>query len=392
MLGIQGLSGLFLASVGSRPLSFPITFMKYHVKFALLSAALASGAWAAPFMAIGDGAELFLTGTLGIRSDDNVYLAKKAESDLIFEVVPGIGVTFGKNAQLKGNLSLAETFSNYADNSKLNTQLFSGSFNSGYDDGKLKLDFNIGYSELNQNNADFRDLTRRDLFDVGGKTEVEISQLSKVGAGVAFNHTNYRRPGYADVDSLEVPLNYYYRWTEKTDISLGYRYRDYKVDIGSDSTDHFFSVGARGEFSPKLTGRFALGLNTRNLDRGGDETLLGVESSFMYEISPKTRFNFSVSNDFGTSPQGQQQKNFTLGGTLSTDLSQEWTVSGGMNYRAIDYGRRTDDYFELNLGAVYIISANMRIQGGYAYRSYASDISSIEFKNNVFSVAANFSY
>jgi len=350
--------------------------MKNQVKFALLSAALASGAWAAPFMAIGDGAELFLTGTLGIRSDDNVYLAKKAESDLIFEVVPGIGVTFGKNAQLKGNLSLAETFSNYADNSKLNTQLFSGSFNSGYDDGKLKLDFNIGYSELNQNNADFRDLTRRDLFDVGGKTEVEISQLSKVGAGVAFNHTNYRRPGYADVDSLEVPLNYYYRWTEKTDISLGYRYRDYKVDIGSDSTDHFFSVGARGEFSPKLTGRFALGLNSRNLDRGGDET----------------RFNFSVSNDFGTSPQGQQQKNFTLGGTLSTDLSQEWTVSGGMNYRAIDYGRRTDDYFELNLGAVYIISANMRIQGGYAYRSYASDISSIEFKNNVFSVAANFSY
>jgi len=230
------------------------------------------------------------------------------------------------------------------------------------------------------------------LFDVGGKTEVEISQLSKVGAGIAFNHTNYRRPGYADVDSLEVPLNYYYRWTEKTDISLGYRYRDYKVNIGSDSTDHFFSVGARGEFSPKLTGRFAIGLNSRKLDRGGDETLLGVESSFAYEISPKTRFNFNVTNDFGTSPQGQQQKNFTLGGTLSTDLSQEWTVSGGMNYRAIDYGKRTDDYFELNLGAVYIISANVRIQGGYAYRSYSSDISSIEFKNNVFSVAANFSY
>jgi len=366
--------------------------MKSARSFTFFLALAGCSAVAAPFMAIGDGAELFLTGTLGIRSDDNVYLAKKAESDLIFEIVPGVGVTFGKNAQLKGNLNLAESFSNYTDNSKLNTQLFSGSFNSGYDDGKLKLDFNIGYSELNQNNADFRDLTRRDLFDVGGKTEVEISQLSKVGAGIAFNHTNYRRPGYADVDSLEVPINYYYRWTEKTDISFGYRYRDYKVDIGSDSTDHFFNIGARGEFSPKLTGRFAIGFNTRKLDRGGDETLLGVESSFTYEISSKTRFNFNVSNDFGTSPQGQQQKNFTLGGNLSTDLSQEWTVSGGMNYRAIDYGKRTDDYFELNLGAVYIISANVRIQGGYAYRSYSSDISSIEFKNNVFSVAANFSY
>ena len=141
-------------------LSFPS--MKNSFRLVFLSSALASGLSAAPFMAIGDGAELFLTGTLGIRSDDNVYLAKKAESDLIFEVVPGIGVSFGKNAQLKGNLSLAETFSNYSDNSKLNTQLFSGAFNSGFDDGKLKLDFNIGYSELNQNNADFRDLTRRD--------------------------------------------------------------------------------------------------------------------------------------------------------------------------------------------------------------------------------------
>jgi hypothetical protein len=366
--------------------------MKNSFRVSLAASAIACSLSAAPFMAIGDGAELFLTGSLGVRSDDNVYLAKKAESDLIFDIIPGIGVSFGKNAQLKGNLQLSETFNNYTDNSKLNTQLFSGSFNSGYDDGKLKLDFNIGYSELNQNNADFRDLTRRDLFDVGGKSEVEISQLSKVAAGIAFNHTNYRRPGYADSDSLEVPLNYYYRWTEKTDISLGYRYRDYKVNIGSDSTDHFFSVGARGEFSPKLTGRFAIGVNNRKLDRGGDDTLLGVESSFAYEFSAKTRINFSVTNDFGTSPQGQQQKNFTLGGGISTDLSQEWTLSGGMNYRAIDYGKRTDDYFELNLGAAYIISANVRIQGGYAYRSYSSDISSIEFKNNVFSVAANFSY
>ena len=111
--------------------------MKNSLRIALFASFLPVGLAAAPFMAIGDGAELFLTGTLGVRSDDNVYLAKKAESDLIFDIVPGIGVSFGKNAQLKGNLQLSETFNNYTDNSKLNTQLFSGSFNSGYDDGKL---------------------------------------------------------------------------------------------------------------------------------------------------------------------------------------------------------------------------------------------------------------
>ena len=115
-------------------------------------------------------------------------------------------------------------------------------------------------------------------------------------------------------------------------------------------------------------------------------------SGFSYEITPKTSFDFSISNDFGTSPQGQQQKNFTIGGTLSSQLSQEWSLNGGLNYRATDYGTRTDDYVEITLGAVYTISSNVRLIGGYTYRSYSSDLVASEFSNNVFSVSANFRY
>jgi polysaccharide biosynthesis protein VpsM len=358
----------------------------------LLAAVLPALAPAAPFMAVGDGAELFLTGSLGVRSDDNIFLSAKAESDLIFDIAPGILLEFGKNAQLKGSLSLTDTFSNYSDNSSLNTQLFSGAFRSNYDDGKLKMGFNVSYSELNQNSVDIRGLTRRDVFNVGGNSEVEVSQLTKISAGISFNHENYKRRNYTDSDSLEVPLNVFYKWTDKTDLGVGYRYRDYKVDIGSDSTDHFFNVGARGEFSPKLKGRFAIGLSTRKLDRGGDDTLLGVDSGFSYEISPKTSFDFSLTNDFGTSPQGQQQKNFSLGGTLSSKLSEEWSVNGGLNFRATDYGTRTDDYAEITVGAIYTVNSNVRIVGGFTYRDYSSDISASEFKNNVFSLSANFRY
>ncbi len=119
------------------------SFMKLALKSSFLAVALPFVANAAPFMAIGDGAELFLTGTIGVRSDDNIFLASKAESDLIFDVAPGVSLEFGKNAQLKGALTLTDTFSNYSDNSSLNTQLFSGAFRSNYDDGKLKLGFNL---------------------------------------------------------------------------------------------------------------------------------------------------------------------------------------------------------------------------------------------------------
>ena len=164
--------------------------MKNIIRLTLISASLVAGSYAAPFMAIGDGAEFFLTGALGVRADDNIFLSKNADSDLIFDITPGVDLTFGKDSQLKGSLTLSDTWSNYSDNSKLNTNLFAGDFVSRYDDGKLKLGFNVGYHELNQNSVDIRGLTRRDIFSGGGNTEVEISQITSVGAGVALNHEN----------------------------------------------------------------------------------------------------------------------------------------------------------------------------------------------------------
>lgn len=358
----------------------------------LLATALASAAQSAPFMAIGDGAELFLTGKLGVRSDDNVLLSSKAESDLVFEFVPGVDLTFGRNAQLKGVLSLADTFTSYSDNSNLNTNLFAGNFRSVFDDGKMKLGLDVGYNEQNQNSAFVRGLIRRDVFNSNANTEVEVSQLTRVGAGISFVHENYKRRGFTDSDSLTIPVDLFYKWTDKTDLSVGYRYRDYRVDIGSDSTDHFFNIGARGEFSPKLKGRFALGLNSRKLDRGGDDTLLGVESGFTYEVSPKTNVDFTISNDFGTSPQGEQLKNFIIGGAVTSAVSAEWSVKAGLSYRKLEYARRTDDFVEGELGAVYTVNANVRIGGAYLYRNYSSDVAVNEFKNNIFAVTASFRY
>ena len=366
--------------------------MKNLIRYALISASLGACAYAAPFMAIGDGAELFVTGTLGIRADDNIYTFETATSDVIFDVTPGLDLTFGKDSQVKGSLTLAHAFSSYSDNSKLNTNLFSGDFGTRFDDGKLKLAFNLGFHEQNQNTPDVRGLTRRDAFNAGGTAEIEISQITSVGGGIQFAHENYKKAGYTDSDSLTVPVDFFYKWTPKVDLSFGYRYRDYQVDIGEDSKDHFFNIGARGEFTPKLSGRFAIGLSSRKLDRTGDQNLLGWEGKLTYELSPKTRFGFGSSNDYGTTPQGQQQKNFTLNGDVTSNISEEWSVNAGLSYRAINYYTRTDDFIEGTLGATYIVNANVRIVGAYVHRRNESDLAGGGFMQNVFSLAANFRY
>ncbi len=363
---------------------------------AALSLTFASGVSAAPFMAIGDGAELFIAGTVGIRADDNIFLTAKETDDIIIDINPALELTFGKNAQIKGALTVQESFTNYADNSDLNSNLFSTSLSTRFDDGKLKLGFNLAFSELNQNNADIRPpvngLTRRDVFTAGGNAEVEVSQRTAVGAGLNFNRENYKTRGYTDSESFSVPLDFYYKLTPKVDLSLAYRYGEHDVDVGSDSTDHTFLVGARGDFTPKLSGRFGLGLGTRDVSRGGDSDLLALDLSFAYEISPKTSLQVGASNSFGTSPQGQQQKNFTLNAAVNTKLSEVWSVNAGISYRQIDYFTREDDYIEGKLGANFVLNANVNISGGYTHRKYESALVGSDFSNNVFSLAANLRY
>jgi hypothetical protein len=376
--------------------------MNKSIRYLLISASVAVAAKAAPFMAVGDGAELFATGVLGVRADDNILLSNNdKQSDVIFDLVPGLEFDFGKNAQTQGSLTLADAFALYTDHSAYNTNLASGDFVTKYDDGKMKLGFNAGYHELNQNTVDVRGLIRRDITNAGANGEVGVTEITAVGGGVTYYHENYHPSNYVDSDTLTVPLNFYYKWTPKVDLSLGYQYRDYQAKSGSalDSIDNFYNVGARGEFSPKLTGKFAIGYTERRFSGNvGSRSLLGLDASFAYEISPKTTLQLGASNDFGTSPTGQQQKNLTVNALVSTKLTEEWSLNGGVSYRGIKYDSisgnlgRTDDYWEGTLGASYIVNANLRVIGAYVYRTYSSDITASEFDNNVFSIAANFRY
>lgn len=382
--------------------------MKLSLRVILISATVAAVSHAAPFMAIGDGAELFATGRIGVRADDNILLTgdtRKLE-DVILEVAPGLELTFGKNAQLQGSLTLVDTFNFYATNSYYDTQLFAGNFVTKYDDAKMKMGFHAGFNELNQNTVELRGLVRRDVTTAGVNGELNVSELTSVGAALNYTHENYRPRGYVDSDLVSVPLNFYYRWTPKLDAALGYTYSEYEAEGAAlDSKDHFYNVGLRGEFSPKLTGKVAVGLVRREFQQNnaGSKNMFGLDASLAYELTPKSAIQFGASNQFGTSPRGQQQENLTINVLATTKLTEELSLNAGVSYRGIGYDAvrtgtvlttpsRTDDYYEVVLGGAYVVNANLRIVGGYTYRTYESDLRGSDFENNVFSFAANIRY
>lgn len=357
--------------------------MKKHILTLTATAALAASAYAAPFLAVGDNAEVFVTGQAGVRADSNIFLTHRPKGDSIFNFNPGLEFDFGKNSNTTGLIRFAEKLTAYSDHSDLNSNLITTGFNANYDDGKMKGALYATYDEYYQNSVDTLNhdsLIRSNVFAAGSSGEVSISEKSTVTAGLDFRDADYRTVGFSDAKVVSLPVHYFYEVTPKVDMGLGYRYRASWYQYGSDSFDNFVSLAARGEFTPKLTGHVDVGWTHRNFTRAHDISLLGVDAGLQYAVTPKTSVGLNVNNDFDTNSQAQQQKNLVVGLQATSVVSSEWTLSAGLNYRQIDYYRQSggtaphiDDFWSGQMAATYTVNEYVNITGAVSYAQYQTD-------------------
>ncbi len=362
-----------------------------------LSAGLGLSAGAAPFMAVGDNAELFVTAAAQVQFDDNIYLDGTNESDdTIMSFTPGVDLVFGKGSVTKGNAYYREEIRRYSDNDNQDTELSNLGVNSSYDNGVTKADFNASYAQVAQNDNDLRatgSIVRRKLTNLGAKVEFGLSEKTSLAAGISFDKTDYGPASYSDSDIWNLPVDLYYKANPKMDWSLGYRYRSTDLSgSGTDSTDHFVNVGARGEFSPKLVGQVRVGLGQRSFDVGGDETLLGFDGNLTYAFSEKTSYRFNLSNDFGSSGTGDSTETFRIGLNATNKMSEQWSFTGGLSLNKTDYPTRSDDFLEGQLAVTYTLNAMVNFGASYTYRDNGSDSAAAEFTNTVFAFGANIRY
>ncbi|WP_438481163.1 outer membrane beta-barrel protein [Oleiharenicola lentus] len=376
--------------------------MKYTARIVTLSALTCLAAHAAPFMAVGDNAELFITASGSIKFDDNIYLDPTAEQDdTIFSLTPGLDLVFGKGAATSGNVYYREEIRRYTDADNQDTELSDIGVAVNYDNGLTKGGFNASYKQLAQNDNDINPanvgtIVRRKVTDIGGGLEFGLTQKTSLSVGATFVKTDYGPSSYVDSDVWSLPLDVYYKATPKMDWSLGYSYRTTDLSgAGVDNDDSFFNIGARGEFSPKLKGQVRVGYTQRSFDSGGEEDLFGLNSSLSYLYSDKSTYQLSVSNDFSNSAFGSSTKNFTIGLNSTNRFTEQWALNLGLNYRSVEYIQtavREDDFIEGSAGVSYIYSNLLNFSASYTYRDNDSNVGGAQFTNNVLSFGANIRY
>lgn len=369
---------------------------------------------------IGDNAELFVTGTATYTYTSNLFLLSNqapvaVSSDSFWDLSPGLSMNFGQRSQLHGTISAVEDFQIYDKHSgRLDTQLNAESLTAAYDDGKTNLTFTAGFSQADQPDELTRvisptnlalgvsglpDLIKRDNYSVGGIDEEALTDKTSVSAGISYANTQYQTPGYSDLNSTNIPVNYYYKIDPKVDVSLGAAYTSSSVgsspaNPSSSSNDYFVNFGMRGQFTPLLTGTFQLGWEEHKAGRLGDSSTLGISSNFTYIVTDKTSVAFGINNGYGYNAFGSGFENTGLNATVSTLLDQQWSVHASANYNYLSYlnTSENDNYYVFGVGVTYAFTKDINLSGNYTRTEDSSNMAVESFQANAVMISGSFRY
>lgn len=369
-------------------------------KIALFTVLAASAVIARAAIELDDGIKLVPSLSAGVQFNDNLFLSSANEQDeTMWTITPGVAITSGEGAVNSTRFSIAEQFQLYSDNSGLNTNLALVDLASTYDDGKMKIDLNAWFHQANQATrglAGAASLIDRDLLHGDVMDEVQWSDKSSVKVGVAYDNTDYKAAGYRDWQWIEVPVKYYYKYQPKLDFSAGVRYRSNKIGGtgGIDSNELFYSVGARGEITPKLIGEVSVGYISFDPDAGQSKSSIGLDSSLTLNVTQKSSLNFAASNRYGYGAVGDSYRIATISGGFNTALTNDFFLNGSLAYNKYDYltSTRQDDFWSGQLSATYAISHNLSVNGAYNYSNNDSDLPIATFKNSILALSATFQF
>jgi hypothetical protein len=266
----------------------------------------------------------------------------------------------------------------------------------------VKLNANLSFAELDQPTPDnIGQTTLLEHHDTaaGINGELRYSEKISFGSGVSYTSNDYKSSTATEQKSYSVPVNAYYELTPKVDVSTGltYTHTELSGNIGgnADLFDAFYyNVGTRGTFTPKLSGAFSVGYNTRNGNVGPDEDgSVGSKASLAYAYSEKTQLTLGFNRDFANSTSGgasYETTDLTLG--ASSAITADWSLNAGLSYRMMEYTTETRDYIEASLGATYTINEYLNAAISYVNRSQKADLASSEFVNNLVSLSLSARY
>ncbi len=403
--------------------------MKSLTKLTLTTAgvACASAIQAAPLVSLGEGIDLFATGSASIRHETNVLqVPDNKEADTIYIFSPGLQLIAGQSGTtaFSGELSYQHSFLFYTEMSE-DDPATAQDEDLNDDQGRLEGSLQISggavtytghalYYQTQTNSAPSVNANgyvpvgiKRDHITVDNTVEVEVGPKTSVAVGGNYLSLDYDATGYSDYSYWMIPLDLYYELSPKLDASVGYSYRSVDVDVvNRDAKDHMVDVGLRGEILPKLQGQVKVGMISRSIDddtaADDSDNTLHMAADVNYSATPLLTLVVQGFRDYGVAQTGGTSTVRT-GASLAArySISPVLYATGTLSYSNTDYNSisdtsanvgRTDDFYAMGAQLTYSPNDYFGVWGGYTYLTNESNRNQLDFTNNVFELGVRFSY
>lgn len=394
--------------------------MKSPIKLVSLPAlgalALPVLAPAAPMVALGDNAALFLTGVAEIRYEDNVYRDRTGRvDDFRFRFEPGVELQFGSGLAQASLFASAEVV-RWADESGLNDEFLHFLFNASLDESVYRINFHASYDERATNELDANldgQLIEREETGIGVNGRYLFTNLTSMGLGFNYDRREYKRENVSGHESYSIPVSVFYEVSPGLDAQLVYVHRRTDIidpfifSLNQDYRDNSLYVGAVGQMgSPMWVGDVKVGWTERKfLAR---DTIFGtIPSQKLDSMTYDVGLTYNAVNSSHTLRIERDYLNSVLGGRNFTraqislgsrfQLVPMWSANTMFGFNRSDYtgiDRRDDGYF-LRAGLVYNPNEYVRFSASFTHQRVddknRADAGS-DYRVNILSVSASLRY
>jgi outer membrane protein assembly factor BamA len=233
-----------------------------------------------------------------------------------------------------------------------------------------------GYNERTSPNDSVQDITQTNEVDFSALGRYYVSERTFLRSGVEYLDQQSQTSGFDDVQRIEVPVEFFYDYSEDLSYGIGYRYTE--TDVSSDntepeadSTDHAIYLAAVGQVASAVTAAIRVGGQERNFDDSAydDETQFFMESLLSWVASDLTTVELSIGNDFDTTVDDVSKETFFVEVGVQHQFSDKIRALAGVGYEDVKYSNdRDDDQVSVEIGSVYtLIADQLEIEGGVRY-------------------------
>ena len=319
---------------------------------------------------------IFVTGTVGVGYDSNLFASASSEGDYSYNAA--LEIEYQRKAGMLGvNGSLGWDFSKYQDFSSEDFANPHARLELTKDAGRTTGSVTAGAARETRADSALNLRTTSWEYETGLNVKYPVIERYTLAGQIAYSRRDFEENfALVDINTWSLGSDLFYVYTSQRDILAGYRFRVTDTTAGTHDYDHAFTLGTTGKILPTINGTARVGYQ-RRLSRRSDgtrENFDGLTSTVSATWSAFKRLNVTgqVNSDFNTIATDVSVS------TLGAGLDAQYAFTARFSaFSGVGVGRsrflgargegRQDTYFTYNAGVAYTLNEHFKATLSYVH-------------------------